>query len=46
MSEYLDRPLRTKEEALKDARKAQTNVLLALIDRTIKLTERMQETAK
>ncbi len=46
MSEYLDRPARTVEEVLADIRKIQDRYLLAMTNRVIRLTERMQETTK
>lgn len=46
MSEYLDRPARTEEEALADISEDQTKALLAVTNRAIRLTEQIQEAAK
>jgi len=46
MSEYLDRPARTEEEALADSRRTQAKILLAVTNRVIRLAEQMQAAAK
>ncbi len=46
MSEYLDRPARTKEEALEDICEAHARYLQVTTNRVIKLTDRIQEAAK
>lgn len=46
MSEYLNRPARTEEEALADIRKTQAKALLAVTNTVIRLTKQMKEVAK